>query len=361
MRDMRTLPLELGDRSYNIYIQQGLIDDAALISKYLCGDNVLVLSNEIIAPLYFEKLAESLGDKQVFHYFIRDGEEQKNLQNYSAILDFLITHKFRRNDTLVALGGGVIGDLGGFVAASYQRGMRFLQVPTSLLAQVDSSVGGKTAVNHPQGKNMVGAFYQPKAVFVDTASLSSLPSREYFSGFAEIVKYAALGCVEIEQLLTTKMPDILARELSVLEDIIYYSCLTKAKFVAADEKEQGSRALLNLGHTFGHALERVTSYKKYLHGEAVSIGTMMAFNMSLDKGLIDVKTRDKYQHFFTQLKLPTKVDFDVDVEELIDAMTLDKKNLSASFRLVLPQTDSCIIVEESDRDLIKKAIVQQLE
>lgn len=358
---MRTLPLELGDRSYNIYIEQGLIEASALLSKYLHGDNVLILSNEIVAPLYFERLAASLPGKQIFHYFIADGEAQKNLQNYAEILDFLISHKFRRNDTLIALGGGVIGDLGGFVAASYQRGMGFLQVPTSLLAQVDSSVGGKTAVNHPQGKNMIGAFYQPRAVFIDSQSLVSLPDREYFSGFAEVVKYAALGCKEIYQLLKTRMSDILARDLSVLEEVIYYSCLTKAQVVAADEKEQGSRALLNLGHTFGHALEKITEYKKYLHGEAVSIGTMMAFNMAVEKDMVDVKVADEYREIFQQLGLPVTVNFEIEVDDLIDAMTLDKKNMSTSFRLVLPRAESCMIVEETNRDLLKKAIVQQLE
>jgi 3-dehydroquinate synthase len=358
---MRQLALDLSAHHYNIYIGEGLLDNRELLTGYCAGDNVLILTNETLAPLYLAQVKESLQQKNIYEFVIADGEQYKNLTSYSAILDFLIKKEFRRNDTLLALGGGVIGDLGGFVAASYQRGMGLIQLPTSLLAQVDSSVGGKTAVNHAQGKNLIGAFYQPKAVLIDTNTLSSLPQREYVSGFAEVAKYALLGSKSIEKLLRHELSAIQRRDSKTLSDIIFYSCEKKAQVVAADEKEQGERALLNLGHTFAHALEKLTHYKYFLHGEAVAIGMQMALNLSVDKGLIKPDSAELFSTMLADLKLPLVVDIALSASDILEAMKLDKKNLNQNYRLVLPAESGCVIVEESDRELLQQVIRKQLK
>jgi 3-dehydroquinate synthase len=357
---MRKLAVDLGDRSYNIYIDSEIISQSGLLESYCKGQNCLILSNQTIAPLYLEQLALQLPSKRVFNYAIPDGESYKNLENYAEILNFLIEKSFRRNDTLIALGGGVVGDLGGFVAASYQRGMGFIQVPTSLLAQVDSSVGGKTAVNHPLGKNMIGAFYQPQAVLIDTLTLDTLPEREYFSGLAEVIKYAILGEENIHRILAKQTKAVLNRDKATLMDLIYYSCAQKAKIVASDEKEKGVRALLNLGHTFGHAIERVTNYKSYLHGEAVAIGIKMAINLSLAKNMISEQQANSYSNLLLQLNLPITLSETVSVDTILSAMKLDKKNINEYFRLVLPDDKTCQIIEEKDIELVGQAIQLQL-
>ncbi len=357
---MRQLAVDLAERSYNIYINDGILNQSSLLENYCQGDNCLILSNHTIAPLYLEHLKNTLPSKKVFDYLIPDGESHKNLTRYSEVLDFLIKQGFRRNDTLIALGGGVIGDLGGFIAASYQRGMGFIQVPTSLLAQVDSSVGGKTAVNHPLGKNMIGAFYQPQAVLIDTLTLDTLPEREYFSGLAEVIKYAMLGEERIRRLLLEQTQAVLQRDKKVLMDLVYYSCSKKAQVVASDEKEKGVRALLNLGHTFGHAIERVTNYKTYLHGEAVAIGIKMAINLSIAKKMISQTQAKVYEELLVKLKLPIKISEQVSVESILEAMKLDKKNINNYYRLVLPNDKACEIIEEKDIELVSQAIRLQL-
>jgi 3-dehydroquinate synthase len=357
---MRQLSLDLAERSYNIYIDECLLSKNNTLESYSSGSNVLILTNETIAPLYLETLKNKLSAKKVFQFLLPDGEIHKNLNNYGHILDFLIEHKFRRNDTLIALGGGVIGDLGGFVAASFQRGMGFIQVPTSLLAQVDSSVGGKTAVNHSSGKNMIGAFYQPKAVFIDTQTLDTLPQREYLSGLAEVIKYALLGEQSIKSILVTQSKGLLMRNKKILAELIYYSCCKKAKIVAKDEKESGERAILNLGHTFGHALESLTNYKQYLHGEAVAIGICMAINLSLAKQLISVSVASEFKLLIKTLGLPLFAGGSLKADDFIEAMTVDKKNVNDKFRLILPTNNQCIIVEENDLGIIKQAINEQL-
>ena len=356
---MRQLTLDLGERGYSIYVEEALLGQSELIRQHSSKDNVLILSNETIAPLYAEKLAASLSSKNVHHYLIADGEQYKSLDNFSKILDFLIQKGFRRNDTLIALGGGVVGDLGGFVAASYQRGMGFIQVPTSLLAQVDSSVGGKTAVNHPAGKNMVGAFYQPQLVLIDPLTLDTLPKREFISGLAEVAKYAMLGETKIKEILLNQSSKILARDKTLLSELIYLSCAKKAQIVMQDEKERGCRALLNLGHTFGHALERLTSYREYLHGEAVSIGMHMAINLALSKKMMCAEVAEEYRQLLNTLGLPDKIFSPLLIADILDAMKLDKKNISDKYRLVLPTDTSCAIVEEDDLELVTQAIAKQ--
>lgn len=358
---MRTLELDLAERSYNIYIDDGLLQNRDLFKQHCRGEKVLILTNETIAPYYLDTLSDALSEHNVFTLILPDGEIHKNLDSYSQVLDFLVNNKFRRNDTLLTLGGGVIGDLGGFVAASYQRGMDFIQVPTSLLAQVDSSVGGKTGVNHPLGKNMIGAFYQPKAVIIDSNTLDSLPDKEYCSGFAEVLKYAMLGSEQVLEVLRNNIELVLTRDKGILTDLIYYSCLMKAEVVAADEREQGQRALLNLGHTFGHAIEKVTQYKSYLHGEAVAIGIAIALNLSEEKGLIVAERSELYRQLIKNLKLPLTAKLDLDITEIVDAMRLDKKNFTDNFRLILPTDERCIISEETDIGLIERAINKQLD
>ncbi|MCF6193913.1 MAG: 3-dehydroquinate synthase [Kangiellaceae bacterium] len=357
---MRSLQLPLKDNPYTIYIGSALISDGALISSHCSGNKQLIVSNNIVAPLYLEKLKTALGDRIVHQIIIEDGEINKNKTSYFKILDYLVEHEFRRNDTLIALGGGVIGDLAGFAAASYQRGMNLIQVPTSLLSQVDSSVGGKTAINHSAGKNLIGAFYQPSVVIIDTDSLDTLPQREYFSGLGEIVKYALLGESRIAELLQTEQKKIFVRDKEVLQEIIYLSCQMKANIVVKDEKEQGQRALLNLGHTFAHALETMTGYSYYLHGEAVAIGILMALNLSQRKGLIKADIEMRYRQLLEILNLPTSIKPDLDANEFLSVMKKDKKNQTSAYRLVLVEGDDaschCILQEENDQRLIRSVL-----
>ncbi len=357
---MSQIAVNLGKRSYNIYVEEKLLANSSGIEDYCIGNKVLILTNETIAPIYFEYLANCFKNKTLYQFILPDGEIHKNLTSYSKVLDFLIQQGFRRNDTLIALGGGVIGDLGGFVAASYQRGMGFVQVPTTLLAQVDSSVGGKTAVNHPAGKNMIGAFYQPKAVFIDTDTLDTLPEREFISGLAEVAKYAILGESEIKKILLEDTALVNKRDKRVLARLIQLSCAKKAQVVSADEEERGSRALLNLGHTFGHAIEKMTDYSHYLHGEAVSIGIQMAINLSLDKKLISSDIAQQYKNMLIILGLPDSTSAPVTAEGILSAMKLDKKNISEKYRLILPCDKQCVIVEESNRALLTEAILKQI-
>jgi len=357
---MQRLALTLAQHSYDICIGEGLFQDGRLVAEQCVGDKILILSNETIGPLYLDSLAASLPKHKVFSYLIADGEKYKSLDTFAKIIDFLVENKFRRNDTLVALGGGVVGDIGGFVAASYQRGMGLIQCPTSLLAQVDSSVGGKTAVNHPAGKNLIGAFYQPRRVIIDTQVLSTLPQREFVSALAEVTKYAMLGEVEIDSILREQKDSVLARAPDCLSRLIYLSCAKKAEIVAQDENEQGMRALLNLGHSFGHALESMTGYQYYLHGEAVAVGIQMAINLSELKGLLSADKATTYRTLLSNLGLPRKVDVKLGVDKVLQSMKLDKKNIGECYRLVLPTDSGCIIVEEDDKKAIGIAVAMQV-
>ena len=353
---MRLLNLPLKDNPYTIHIGTDLFEEESLFSSHCVGENVLIVTNDLVAPLYLKKLTKTLQDKNCFHLIIEDGEIHKSRESFFKIIDFLVENGFRRNDSLLALGGGVIGDLSGYAAASYQRGMNFIQVPTSLLAQVDSSVGGKTAINHQKGKNLIGAFYQPKAVFIDVKTLATLADREYLSGFGEIIKYALLGESDIERLLHTKMTELLARDEESLIELIYLCCQKKADIVAKDEKEKGERALLNLGHTFGHALETLTDYQYYLHGEAVAIGILMALNLSERKGFINVKLVESYLSLISQLNLPTQIIPKVDVNDFLSVMKKDKKNQTNAYRLVLKEDAKCILFDEDNEELLKDVI-----
>jgi len=367
--DVRELKVNLKDADYLIQIGAFLISQKIPALSDFSGNKVLIVSNPIVAPLYIEQLKINLSNQlknkpthqlvateNIHTFLIDDGEIHKSKESYFLILDYLIENNFKRNDFIIALGGGVIGDLTGFVAASFQRGMSLIQVPTTLLSQVDSSVGGKTAINHSQGKNLIGAFYQPKQVIIDTDTLSSLPDREYISGLGEVAKYAFLGEKKIRKLLDTKSSEILSRQSGVLSEIIYLSCQMKADIVAEDEKELGRRAILNLGHSFAHALETLTEYKHYLHGEAVSIGMVMALALSVRKGLLDEQTLISSIQLLKGLKLPIQCDLPLKSSDFLKVMAKDKKNRTDSLRLVLIDENGPIIVEENDKSLIASVI-----
>ncbi|UCE88969.1 MAG: 3-dehydroquinate synthase, partial [Pseudomonadota bacterium] len=284
---MRTLQLDLGDRSYPIHIGSGLLTRAEMFAPHLAGRQVMVVSNETVAPLYLDAVMEALQGFERASVILPDGEQYKNLEVLNCIFDALLEKRFDRQCTLVALGGGVVGDMAGFAAACYQRGVAFIQVPTTLLAQVDSSVGGKTGVNHALGKNMIGAFHQPRCVIADTDTLDTLDDRQLSAGVAEVIKYGLIRDAEFFNWLEDNLDDLLARKPEALAHAIERSCRDKADIVAQDELEGGVRALLNLGHTFGHAIEAGTGYGSWLHGEAVAAGMRVAAELSARKGWID--------------------------------------------------------------------------
>lgn len=333
---MRTLTVDLGDRSYPIYIGQGLLGRSELFARHILSQQVLLLTNETIAPLYLEAVQAALGDRRIERLILPDGERFKTLESAAAIWDCLMAGRFSRNATLVALGGGVIGDLGGFAAACYQRGIPFLQVPTTLLAQVDSSVGGKTGVNHPRGKNMIGAFYQPQAVIADTATLNTLPDRELSAGLAEVIKYGLIRDPAFFEWIELQLPLLIRRDPDALAHAIEQSCRNKAAVVAADERESGVRATLNLGHTFGHAIETGCGYGTYLHGEAVAIGTCMAAHLSEQLGWLSRDHVERIERSLQSAGLPTGLDASqLSAHKMLELMAVDKKNVDGQLRLIL--------------------------
>ncbi|MEO8669881.1 MAG: 3-dehydroquinate synthase [Tahibacter sp.] len=335
MSATRRLDVVLGTRSYPIHIGAGLLSDADCWRPTIRGRQVLVVSNTTVAPLYLERLRHGLDDLDWASLLLPDGEQHKSLDNATRLFDALAQLKANRDACVIALGGGVIGDLAGFAAACWMRGIDFVQMPTTLLAQVDSSVGGKTGVNLTAGKNLVGAFHQPRAVVIDTDTLASLPLREYRSGLAEVVKYGAIGDVEFFAWLERNVDGLNARDPARLAEAIARSCAHKAGVVARDEREEGERALLNFGHTFGHALETANGYGKLLHGEAVAIGMVLAARLSAQMGLAGMLDCARLAHLLEQLGLPIEPPPAQDPAKLLALMRLDKKNLSARLRLIL--------------------------
>jgi len=327
--------VELAERSYPIFIGSGLLGDPALLARAVKSRQVMIVTNDRVGPLYLERLTGALPDRQLASVVLPDGEQYKTLDSFGLIMTALLEHRFERGCTVVALGGGVVGDLAGFAAACYQRGVRFVQIPTTLLAQVDSAVGGKTAVNHPLGKNMIGAFHQPVAVLADLDTLSTLEAREFRAGVAEIIKYGLIRDREFFDWLELNLDALMARDTVAVTHAIKRSCENKAEVVAADEHESGERALLNLGHTFGHAIEHALGYGTWLHGEAVGAGMCMAARMSTRIGMIAPTTRDRVIALIARAGLPTVPPPGTSVEELLDAMRVDKKNQDGRIRLVL--------------------------
>jgi 3-dehydroquinate synthase len=331
---VKTLTVELGSRSYPILIGAGLLARADLLGQHVPGRDILLVSNTTVGPLYSAALRQGLGERRVVEATLPDGESHKNLGTVSRILDVLVANRFARDSTVVALGGGVVGDMAGFAAACYQRGVAYVQVPTTLLAQVDSSVGGKTGVNHPGGKNLIGAFHQPSAVIADTDTLKTLPARELRAGLAEVIKYGLICDEALFAWLEANMEKLLAHDAEALTHIIRRSCEIKAEIVGRDEREQGDRALLNLGHTFGHALESVTGYTRWLHGEAVGAGLLMAATMSCESGLMPAASVERLRKLLERTGLPTEAR-DLSADNVLEHMRIDKKVKSGRIRLVL--------------------------
>jgi 3-dehydroquinate synthase len=289
---VNTLKVELGDRSYPILSGEGLLRQPELVRQHVVARDILIVSNTTVAPLYMESLAAALGGGRVVEAILPDGEVHKTLATVSRVLDVLVANRLGRDCTVVALGGGVVGDMAGFAASCYQRGVPYVQVPTTLLAQVDSSVGGKTGVNHPGGKNLIGAFHQPNAVLADTSTLATLPVRELRAGLAEVIKYGLICDAQFFDWLEANMDGLLAADPTALAHVVQRSCEIKAQIVGRDERERGDRALLNLGHTFGHAVESATHYTRWLHGEAIGAGLLMAAAMSHECGMIEAAQVD---------------------------------------------------------------------
>jgi 3-dehydroquinate synthase len=332
---MRTLTVDLGERTYPIFIGTDLVGDAELYRPYVHGRQVMIVSNETVAPLYLDKVQEALGDYRVASVILPDGEQYKNLETLDRIYTALLQQRFDRRCTLVALGGGVVGDMAGYAAASYQRGVNFVQVPTTLLSQVDSSVGGKTGVNHPLGKNMIGAFHQPQCVIADTRTLDTLPDRELAAGLAEVIKYGLINDLPFFEWLEGAMPRLVAREPEALAEAIERSCRNKAEVVAADEREAGQRALLNLGHTFGHAIEAGLGYGAWLHGEAVAAGMVLAAELSARLGWLAPDDVARTRALLAAFHLPVDPPRELSADRWLALMAVDKKVQAGRLRLVL--------------------------
>ena len=330
MPDTRSITVELGERSYHIVIGSGLLGGGFDLSACVDGPDCLVVTNETVEPLYLEALTADLTGKQVRAISLPDGEAYKTLETVEDILDTLIEVGANRDTTVIALGGGVVGDIAGFAAACYMRGVEFIQVPTSLLAQVDSSVGGKTGVNHASGKNLIGAFHQPRAVLIDTETLQTLPDRELKAGLAEVIKYGAIVDAEFFAWLEANVDALLARDPQALAVAIRRSCELKAEIVAEDERESGRRAILNFGHTFGHAIERCQGYGEWLHGEAVAAGMVMAAQLSSG----DIALAERIGNLLARAGLPTRPPA-IPALDLLAAMGMDKKVQQKRLRFVL--------------------------
>ncbi len=354
---MKILNVSLGERSYPIYIGSGLLTDKSLITRHIQGQQVFIVTNDRVGPLYLETLQAALADHACQTFVLRDGEKYKTLESLEAIITSLLEHKCNRNVTLIALGGGVIGDITGFAAACYQRGVDFIQIPTTLLAQVDSSVGGKTAVNHRLGKNMIGAFHQPVAVIADTAVLDTLEAREMRAGMAEVIKYGLIRDAAFFDWLEANMPGLLDREPKALSEAIEISCKNKAEVVAEDERESGLRAILNLGHTFGHAIETAQNYTGWLHGEAVGMGMLLAADLSSRRGWITADALQRIRQLLAQTGLPVYLPDGINAETMLEHMAVDKKNRDGRLTLILlEQIGRAVICRENDPGLITETI-----
>jgi len=351
-----TLSVDLGDRSYPIYIAQNLLGQAEIYRRHISSRQVLIVSNETVAPLYLQRVQQALSGFQVETVVLPDGEKYKNLQILNNIFDSLLGHRFDRGCTLLALGGGVVGDMTGFAAACYQRGVKFVQVPTTLLSQVDSSVGGKTGVNHPLGKNMIGAFHQPQCVIIDTDTLNTLPDRELSAGLGEVIKYGLINDPGFFDWLEQNMDALLSRESEALIYAIERSCADKAAIVAADEKEAGQRALLNLGHTFGHAIETGMGYGVWLHGEGVGAGMCMAANLSQRLGWLEPRDVERIKTLVTRAGLPTRPP-EISTAEFLQLMAVDKKVLDGQLRLVLLKgIGEAIVAQDFPPELLRETL-----
>ena len=335
---MHDVTVNLGERSYPIHIGSGLLDAetlAILLLPCVQGKQCMLISNQTVFDLFGAAVIDALGNMHVDVFTMSDGEQFKNLDSFADAMNALMSKRHNRTTCIVALGGGVVGDLAGFVAATFQRGVDFVQIPTTLLAQVDSSVGGKTAVNHSQGKNMIGAFYQPKAVIIDTDVLKHLPEREYAAGLAEVVKYGVIADAGLFSWLEENVDQLASKDQAALAHVIKRSVQIKADIVAADEREGGVRAILNYGHTFGHAVENISGYGVWLHGEAVAIGMVMAADFAVQIGMLAADQATRIRRLVMRLALPCQPNNPIDVDAMLQAMGMDKKVADGKLRFIL--------------------------
>jgi len=356
-----TLNVDLDERSYPIYIGSGLLNEADLLTRHIHGQTALIVSNSTVAPLYLETVQQSLDTGGIRYdcIILDDGEQYKTLDSMTRIIDMLLEKRHDRRTTVIALGGGVIGDIGGFAASVYQRGVNFIQLPTTLLAQVDSSVGGKTGVNHPLGKNMIGTFYQPQCVIADITTLDTLPARELSAGLAEVIKYGLIHDPKFFDWLEQNINLLLAGDHQALCHAVRVSCSIKADIVAIDERESGMRAILNLGHTFGHAIETVLGYGNWLHGEAVAVGMVMAADLSLRHGWIDDNVKQRTIDILDKAALPIKSPPSMSADDYMNAMAIDKKTLDGTIKLVLLKAlGKAIITADYETELLKQTLNQ---
>jgi len=354
---MQTLPVDLGERRYPIYIGPGLLQQPELLRPHIPGQQVLWVSNETVAPLYLEQAQAMLAGLRQTAVVLPDGEQYKNLEILNRIFDALLAARYNRQCTLIALGGGVIGDMTGFAAACYQRGVHFIQIPTTLLAQVDSSVGGKTGVNHPLGKNMIGAFYQPRCVLADTDTLRTLPDRELSAGIAEVIKYGLIRDRAFFDWLEANIDALLDRDAAALTGAIERSCRNKAEIVALDERESGVRALLNLGHTFGHAIEAGVGYGVWLHGEAVAAGMVMAADLSARLGWLEPGQVRRITALLERARLPVQPPPVMTADDFLRLMAVDKKVQDGRLRFILLKAiGTAVIADAVDPDLLQATL-----
>jgi len=356
---MKTLVVELGERRYPIHIGEGLLARADLLRPHVAGRQVMIVTNETVAPLYLHNAQTAFAGWQCHSVVLPDGEQYKTLEVLNRIFDALLEKQCDRRVTLVALGGGVVGDMAGFAAACYQRGVPFIQIPTTLLAQVDSSVGGKTGVNHPLGKNMIGAFHQPQCVLIDTATLNTLPDRELSAGLAEVIKYGLIRDAAFLDWLEISMDALLRRDAAVLAEAIERSCRNKAEVVAADEREGGERALLNLGHTFGHAIETGMGYGAWLHGEAVAAGMCLAAAFSARLGWIKAADASRIDTIIQRARLPVRAPAKLDPARMLELMAVDKKVQDGRIRLVLLKAIGKAVITDDYDPALLRAVLQE--
>jgi 3-dehydroquinate synthase len=354
---MATLTVELGERSYPILIQANLLKNPEVLSTHVATKKVVVVTNDVVAPLYYPIVSQALVGFEVNKIVIPDGEQYKSLQSFEMIISKLLEMSAGRDTTLIALGGGVVGDLTGFVAASFQRGVPFIQIPTTLLSQVDSSVGGKTAVNHPLGKNMIGAFYQPKAVLIDTNTLRSLPEREFAAGMAEVIKYGVIYDPDFFVWLEKNQHAVKNQELSALQYMIARCCEIKAEIVAIDERESGLRAVLNLGHTFGHAIEAEKGYGNWLHGEAVAAGIVLACAVATKMNWLETSEFSRIESLLQVFDLPIAAPNDMNYEDFIRHMRHDKKVQAGKLFFVIPKGIGKAVVTNEVSEEVLRAVL----
>jgi 3-dehydroquinate synthase len=354
-----TLNVDLGERSYPIYIGTGMLGQSDLITRHIQGRSALIVSNDTVAPLYLAAVQQALDSKQIRYdqIILDDGEQYKTMASIETIIDLLLTNRHDRRTTVIALGGGVIGDVAGFAASIYQRGVNFIQIPTTLLSQVDSSVGGKTGVNHPLGKNMIGAFYQPQCVIADIDTFNTLPAREFSAGLAEVIKYGLIHDGEFFDWLEINIDGLSNLDQDLLAQAVLVSCQNKARVVELDERESGLRAILNLGHTFGHAIETVMGYGNWLHGEAVAAGMVMAIDLSIREGLVGEDVRRRTVALLQRAGLPVAPPAEITVEQYLDAMSIDKKNVDGRIKLVLLHAlGDAFITDEYNHDKLLQTL-----